>query len=148
MIKSKVQAVICGSALLLGGACPAFCADQPEAPKEPVPITGSKKTVMFPHDKGHENIECVVCHHPVEGKPTFAKCADAGCHDDLVGKKGEKSLYFVMHNKGESLRHQSCMKCHVEVVAQKPDLKKPLTGCTQSKCHPGEKKKDGETDKS
>lgn len=133
------------SGLLLAAFCflPfAAMAEQPEAPKEPVAITGSKKTVMFPHDKGHEKYECVVCHHKVDGKETFAKCADAGCHDDLTGKKGEKSLYFVMHNKGADLKHQSCMSCHAKIVAEKPDLKKALTGCSQSKCHPGSGKKD------
>ena len=34
------------------------------------------------------------------------------------------------------LKHQSCLSCHVKVVAEKPDLKKDLTGCAKSKCHP------------
>lgn len=129
------------ASLALQGQAPAAeDATQPEAPKEEVPITGSKRTVMFPHNKGHENIECVVCHHPVEGKPTWKKCASSGCHDNLTEKKGESSLYFVMHSKSEELKHQSCMSCHVKTVEEKPDLKKRLTGCSGSACHPATKK--------
>lgn len=114
--------------------------DIPQAPKEPVAIQGSKKTVMFPHDKGHEKIDCVVCHHKVDGKETFAKCGAAGCHDDLKARKGQESLYFVMHSKSEELKHQTCMSCHLKEVAERPDLKKTLTGCSGSKCHPADKK--------
>lgn len=128
---------------VLAFSCPwAQAADdaRPEAPKEEVPIQGSKKTVMFPHNKGHENIDCVVCHHPVDGKPTWLKCASSGCHDNLKEKKGQSSLYFVMHSKSEELKHQTCMSCHVKTVAEKPDLKKRLTGCSGSACHPAAKK--------
>lgn len=110
-------------------------ASQPAVPTEPLPVTGSKKTVMFPHAP-HGKIECVVCHHKVDGKENFQKCATAGCHDDLTAKKGEKSLYFVMHSKSEDLKHQTCLACHTKVAAEKPDLKKELTGCKGSKCHP------------
>lgn len=120
---------------------PAEKTEQPAVPTEPLPIKGSKKTVMFPHDKGHEKIECVVCHHKVDDKQTFAKCSDAGCHDNLVAKKGVESLYYVMHSKSAELKHQTCMSCHTKVVAEKPDLKKALTGCHESKCHPEAKKK-------
>ena len=99
---------------------------------------------MFPHDKGHEKIECVVCHHEVKGEPTFAKCSSSGCHDDLTAKKGENSLYFVMHSKSGDLKHQTCMSCHVQTVEDKPDLKKELTGCSGSKCHPKAKSSEGD----
>lgn len=121
---------------------------QPEVPKEPLPIKGSKRTVMFPHDKGHEKIECVVCHHKVNEVQTFAKCSDPGCHDNLVEKKGEHSLYYVMHSKAEDLKHQTCMSCHLKTVAEKPDLKKQLTGCSGSACHPKAAKKDDSKDDS
>lgn len=126
-------------AALLASPCAAAGEAQPKAPEGPVAIKGSKKTVMFEHFKGHKDIECVVCHHKVDGKQTFAKCADAGCHDDLTAKKGEKSLYFVMHSKSEELKHQTCMSCHVKTVAEKPDIKKSMTGCAQSWCHPAKK---------
>ena len=63
----------------------------------------------------------------------------AGCHDNLKDKKGTNSLYYVVHAKEKAdapLKHQSCLSCHVKVVAEKPDLKKELTGCAKSKCHP------------
>lgn len=141
MRKMYMSSLVCG-AIFLASPVLVVSADQPEAPKEPVSIVGSKKTVLFPHDKGHEKYECVVCHHPVDGKTTYAKCATAGCHDNLVEKKGDKSLYFVMHNKSEDLKFQSCMKCHADIVAKNADLKKKLTGCSQSACHPGDKKTD------
>ena len=62
--------------------------------------------------------------------------ATAGCHDDLTAKKGEKSLFYVVHTK-TGLKHQTCLECHTKVVAEKPELKKDLTGCAKSKCcHP------------
>lgn len=137
--------ILCGSlgllAMLAFMSCPSRAADDaaPAAPEGPVAIKGAKKTVMFEHGKGHKDIDCVVCHHKVDGKATFAKCADSGCHDDLAARKGEKSLYFVMHSKSEELKHQTCMSCHVKTVAEKPDLKKAMTGCTASMCHPAQK---------
>lgn len=114
---------------------------QPSVPQEPIAIKGSKKTVMFPHSP-HSKIECVTCHHKVNDKPNFEKCSTAGCHDDLTAKKGENSLYFVIHNKSDDLKHQTCLRCHTSFVEDKPDLKKVMTGCTGSKCHPGEKKEE------
>ena len=75
------------------------------------------------------------CHHKVDGKESFAKCGSAGCHDDLAGKQGEKSLYYVVHTKKE-LKHNNCIGCHSKVVEEKPELKKDLTACAKSKCHP------------
>ncbi len=123
------------SLCILGLAGAALAAQQPAAPTEPLEFKGAKKTVMFPHAP-HAKVECVVCHHKVNGEASFQKCATAGCHDDLTTKKGEKSLYFVVHNKGEGLRHQTCLVCHARVAEQKPELKKELTGCSKSRCHP------------
>ncbi|WP_297049138.1 cytochrome c3 family protein [uncultured Desulfovibrio sp.] len=123
------------SLCILGLAGAALAAQQPAAPTAPLEFKGAKKTVMFPHAP-HAKVECVVCHHMVNGEASFQKCATAGCHDDLTGRKGEKSLYFVVHNKGEGLRHQTCLACHARVAEQTPDLKKALTGCSKSKCHP------------
>ncbi|MGE9986336.1 cytochrome c3 family protein [Desulfovibrio sp. SGI.169] len=121
------------AALLLALALPALAA-QPPAPDKPLEFKGSKKTVMFPH-AAHQKVECVTCHHQVQGKENFQKCATAGCHDDLTAKKGEKSLFYVVHTK-TGLKQQTCLECHTKIVAEKPDLKKELTGCAKSKCHP------------
>lgn len=119
--------------LTLALALPALAA-QPPVPDKPLEFKGSKKTVMFPHAP-HQKVECVTCHHKVQDKETFQKCATAGCHDDLTAKKGEKSLFYVVHTK-TGLKHQTCLECHTKVVAEKPELKKDLTGCAKSKCHP------------
>ena len=73
--------------LTLALALPALAA-QPPVPDKPLELKGSKKTVMFPHAP-HQKVECVTCHHPVQDKENFQKCATAGCHDDLTAKKGE-----------------------------------------------------------
>lgn len=126
------------SVLALGLLCaaislPAFAA-QPEVPADGIKMAGMKKTVIFNHST-HTTVECVTCHHPVEGKENYAKCATAGCHDDLSAKKGVKSLYAVVHNKKET-KYQTCLQCHTKLVAEKPEMKKELTGCAKSKCHP------------
>lgn len=119
-------------------------AERPNPPEGEIGIKGSRRTVMFSHQQGHKDISCVSCHHKVKDQETFKKCSTSGCHDDLKAKKGEHSLYFVMHNKGEELKHTTCMSCHVKTVADKPDLKKKLTGCSGSACHPGKKGDDAE----
>lgn len=128
MKKSLVLACL----LLLALALP--CLAAPSAPDKPLEFKGSQKTVMFPHAV-HAKVECVTCHHQVAGKESYAKCGSSGCHDDLKGKQGEKSLYNAVHNKKE-LKHTNCMGCHSKVVAERVELKKDLTGCAKSKCHP------------
>jgi hypothetical protein len=119
---------------LLVIALPAV-ASQPKVPATPLEMKGSQnKVVLFPHAP-QEKVECVTCHHKVDGKENFQKCADAGCHDDLKAKKGDKSLYAAIHTK-TGLKHQTCMECHTKQVAEKPEKKKELTGCAKSKCHP------------
>ena len=113
-------------------ALAAFAA--PAAPDKPLEFKGSQKTVMFPHAV-HAKVECVTCHHMVDGKESYAKCGSSGCHDDLTGKQGEKSLYYVVHAKKE-LKHSNCLSCHSKAAEEKPELKKDLTGGAKSKCHP------------
>ena len=83
----------------------------------------------------HAKEACETCHHKVDGKENFQKCATAGCHDDLTGKQPPKSLFAVVHSKKE-LAHQTCMTCHVKVAGDDAAKKKELTGCKGSKCHP------------
>jgi NAD-dependent SIR2 family protein deacetylase len=126
------KTLVLACSLVLALALPALAA--PTAPDKPLEFKGAQKTVMFPHAP-HAKVECVTCHHLVNGKESFAKCGSAGCHDDLKAKKGEKSLYAVVHTRTE-LKHMTCLGCHSKVVAEKPELKKDLTGCAKSKCHP------------
>ena len=121
----------CMFVLLL--AVPAL-ASQPAAPDKPLEFKGAKKTVLFNHAT-HQKVDCVVCHHMVADKATFQPCGSAGCHDDLTSKKGSKSLYAVVHTR-QGLKQETCMACHLKVVAEQPDRKKELTGCARSLCHP------------
>lgn len=134
-IKSSLAAILLFLGVVFTSASILANDAVPQVPEEPLPIKGSKKTVMFPH-KPHEKVECVKCHHKVDDKANFQKCSDAGCHDNLTEKKGQSSLYYVMHSKSDELKHSSCVKCHTEFVAEKPDLKKKMTGCKGSACHP------------
>ena len=119
--------------LALALAVPAFAA-QPPVPADGLKFAGAKKAVIFNHST-HTSVECVTCHHPVKEQENYAKCATAGCHDDLQAKKGTSSLYAVVHTR-KGLKYQTCMECHQKIVAEKPELKKELTGCAKSKCHP------------
>lgn len=130
-------------AAMLAGAClfaPSFHEDaafaaQPAVPEKPVEMKGSKKAVLFPH-AAHSGVDCVVCHHMVDGRENFQKCSTSGCHDDLAAKKGQNSLYFVTHSRSPELKQQTCLSCHSKFVAEHEDMKKPMTGCKGSKCHP------------
>lgn len=127
----KYLITVCASLLLWAGASVAA----PDMPTEPLELKGSKKSVLFPHVP-HKSIACVDCHHLVNDKENFSKCASSGCHDDITEKKGERSLYRVMHAKKDTA-HSTCLSCHQQAAEQQPERKKELTGCAQSKCHPG-----------
>lgn len=119
--------------LVLALAVPAL-ASQPAVPDKPLDFKGSKKTVIFNHST-HKSVDCVACHHNVDGKPNFQKCATSGCHDDLTAKKGTNSLYAVVHTR-KGTKYDTCLSCHVKLATEQPDKKKELAGCAKSKCHP------------
>ncbi len=113
-------------------AVPVFA--QPEVPADGLKMAVSKKPVVFNHST-HTTVTCVECHHPVDGKESYAKCSTAGCHDDLKAKKGTNSYYFVMHAK-KGTKYDTCVSCHAKFVGDDKAKKKELTGCAKSKCHP------------
>ncbi|MDO5483615.1 MAG: cytochrome c3 family protein [Desulfovibrionaceae bacterium] len=119
--------------LALALAVPAL-ASQPAVPDQPLEFKGAKKTVIFNHST-HQSVECVACHHNVDGKANYQKCATSGCHDDLTAKKGLNSLYAVVHARS-GLKYDTCLSCHLKLAADQPDKKKELAGCSKSKCHP------------
>lgn len=121
--------------LVLALAIPAIAA-QPAAPADGLKMEATgKKVVVFNHTT-HKDVTCVQCHHPVDGKEDFRKCNTSGCHDNMDRKdKSERGYYQAMHGK-TSDKIKSCVACHTEVAAAKPDLKKELTACKGSKCHP------------
>ena len=104
-------ALLSAGVLALALSVPAIAA-QPPVPADGLVLQGSnpKKPVTFNHST-HKTVECVVCHHPVDGKESYAKCATAGCHDNLKDKKGTNSLYYVMHAK-EKADAPLKSKCH------------------------------------
>lgn len=130
---SMKKSLLSAALLVLTMAVPSFAA-QPPVPADGLQFSGAKKTVIFNHST-HSSVACVTCHHPVNDQENYAKCATAGCHDDLQAKKGTSSLYAVAHNR-KGAKYQTCMECHQTIAAEKPDLKKELTGCAKSKCHP------------
>lgn len=121
--------------LVLALAIPALAA-QPAAPADGLKMEATgKKVVVFNHST-HKEQTCVTCHHLVQGKEEFRKCNTAGCHDNMDRKdKSEHGYYQAMHGK-DVKTVKSCVACHTEIAAAKPDLKKDLTACKGSKCHP------------
>ncbi len=112
-------------------------AEQPDVPADGIEMKNTKNPVVFNHTT-HKEIACGSCHHKVEGKENYGKCASAGCHDSFDRKdKSVKGYYRVMHAK--DMQYASCVSCHIETIKDKQDdaeLKKALTACKGSKCHP------------
>lgn len=133
-----MRSIILGSLALLvmAFAIPALAA-QPTAPADGLKMEATQKKVVVFNHTSHKDVTCVQCHHPVQGKEEFRKCATAGCHDSMDRKdKSERGYYQAMHGKYDGQGVKSCVACHAEVAAAKPDMKKELTACKQSKCHP------------
>ena len=109
---------------------PAMADDRPEMPNNPVEIQGLRRSVLFPHDV-HQDSACVDCHHEVEGRETYEKCASAGCHDNLESKESP-ALRGIIHTK-KGLKRDSCAMCHIRIAT--PETRKRLLGCKESGCH-------------
>lgn len=93
------------------------------------------KVVYFPHE-AHQSLECQECHHKWDGEAVIKPCGESGCHDVLDKKdKSEKSLYKIIHGRG-SKEISSCLSCHRDAASSDKELRKALTGCLGSKCHP------------
>lgn len=112
-------------------ALPAIAA-RPAVPTGPQKMALTKKPVMFDH-KNHVSVDCGVCHHQVDGKENYAKCASAGCHDVLGSKeKGWNSYYRLAHDRKLD---NSCLGCHVQIAKKEKSKRKALTSCKGSSCH-------------
>ncbi|MCT4534119.1 cytochrome c3 family protein [Halodesulfovibrio sp.] len=109
-----------------------------DVPTGPVKMDATKKPVIFNHDT-HKDYKCGECHHPVDGKENYQKCATAGCHSAAkADKKKAGSYYKIVHNKkaGKKSGIATCISCHKKVAGKDKAQKKALTGCKKSKCHP------------
>lgn len=118
----------------LAFAMPLIAAD---APADGLKMAATKKPVIFNHST-HTSAKCVDCHHPVNGKESYAKCSAEGCHSAAkADKKKAGSYYKIVHNKKPGKSGLStCVSCHKAVAGKDKAKKKALTGCKKSKCHP------------
>lgn len=116
-------------------ALPAIAA-RPEVPVGPIKMALTAKAdkhVVFDH-VNHTAVDCALCHHEVEGVENYEKCSSAGCHDALGAKeKGIDSYYRMAHDRKLD---NSCLGCHAKAAKANPKLRKALTGCKGSSCHP------------
>ncbi len=126
---------------LVGFVCAAlvcFCAlpslKAAEAPADGLVLKMTKKHVVFNHS-AHKSLDCKTCHHTWDGKSAIQKCSTKGCHDNVDRKaKGVHSYYEAMHARKGS--HDSCLACHKKVAKKDHSLRKKLTSCMHSACHP------------
>lgn len=121
-------------ALAVAVAIPALAA-APKAPADglKMEMTTKKPPVVFNHST-HKTVKCGECHHPVNGKEDYQKCATAGCHDSMDKKdKSVRGYYHVIHDKNTKIK--SCVGCHIATAGTDAAKKKDLTGCKASKCH-------------
>lgn len=131
----KIMMLSMSALIAIALALPAIAA-RPEVPTEPIKMAlGAKedKHVVFNHDT-HATVDCAICHHEVDGVENYAKCSTAGCHNALgTTEKGVDSYYRIAHDRKLD---NSCLGCHVKEAKAKPKLRKALTGCKGSSCHP------------
>lgn len=109
-------------------ALPVIAAD---APADGLKMQATKLPVVFNHST-HAKVACVDCHHLVNGAENYSKCGNAGCHDSFDKKdKSIKGYYSLMHKNAKG-----CVACHKKAAGSDEAMKKALTGCKKSKCHP------------
>lgn len=92
-----------------------------------------KTAVAFPHAAHAKTLECKVCHHNQEtlkadSTEVVKPCGE--CHTKV--EKPETPACSEM-SMTKNPFHITCVKCHKEELAKKPDTKAP-TKCDQ--CHP------------
>ena len=133
MKRLLLLAIFCLVAVLVA---PAF-AERPAVPADGIKLNHNgnpEKVVVFNHSTHKE--DCADCHHPVDGKENYGKCASEGCHSlNKDDKLPYISLKGVIHNKKPSQFH-TCLSCHTDQFGKDKDKKKDMTSCNGSKCHP------------
>ena len=107
----------------------------PSVPADGLKMDKTKKPVVFNHST-HAKIDCVDCHHPVNGKESFASCSSAGCHDNLDSKDKSINSYYQAMHKAKGTQYDTCVSCHITTAGADKELKKTLAGCAKSACHP------------
>ena len=118
--------ILAGSTFIAGAATP------PD--KVSIDDCVAKKTaVAFPHGEHAKAHECKTCHHtqPALTATSTEKVEACGtCH--VAPEKAETPKCSEM-SATKNPFHMSCVACHKEELAKKPDTKAP-TKCDQ--CHP------------
>ncbi len=129
----KIAMLSMGVLVAIALALPAIAA-RPPVPTAPSKMALTDKVASDFDHATHTSVDCAVCHHEVNGAENFAKCSTAGCHDAMGSKeKGVNSYYRIIHDRK---LENSCLGCHVKTAKAKPELRKALTGCKGSSCHP------------
>jgi hypothetical protein len=118
--------ILAGSTFIAGAA----------TPPDKVTIddcVAKKAAVAFPHGEHAKAFECKTCHHtqPALTATSTEKVEACGtCH--VTPEKAETPKCSEM-SATKNPFHMSCVNCHKEELAKKPDTKAP-TKCDQ--CHP------------
>ncbi len=83
--------------------------------------------------------QCAGCHHKVANITPKFKCGTVGCHNPK-DKLAKRSYFKIVHDRNITLgKHHvaySCLGCHDSVAKDRPEMKKALTACSGSACHP------------
>ena len=113
-----------------------FMDSPPQYEASVVNMNRTRLPVQFNHEAMQE-VECVTCHHLVNGEENYSRCSSRGCHD-ILGSNARREVrsYYRITHEPHPRQYYSCMKCHLEVAARKPELKSGLTACSGSLCHP------------
>ncbi|MCA1944283.1 MAG: cytochrome c3 family protein [Desulfovibrio sp.] len=97
---------------------------------------GDKNLVVIFNHSTHKDVKCEDCHH-MPGEKQYAGCTTDGCHNILdKADKSVNSWYKVIHDAKAETK-PTCISCHKDLAGEDKDLKKKLTGCKGSACHPG-----------
>lgn len=131
MNKFFTMGLVC-AALVCFAALPALNAA--DAPADGLKMEKTDKPVVFNHST-HTSEDCKVCHHTWDGSAAIKKCSDAGCHDVMDRKdKSVNSYYQALHNR--RAERPTCVSCHKDVAGKDKEMRKKLTSCRGSACHP------------
>ncbi|QJT07481.1 cytochrome c3 family protein [Oceanidesulfovibrio marinus] len=133
-MKKSLLVCLTAAALVLAFALPSIYAEDAPADGLVLDHTDDAKgyKVTFNHTS-HASVDCTTCHHQ-EGDKQYASCVTEGCHS-ATDKAADLSWYKVVHNRKAGVK-ETCMSCHVETAGSDKELKKKLTGCMGSACHP------------
>lgn len=92
-----------------------------------------KTAVAFPHAAHAKDIACKTCHHTQENLTATSTDVVPTCGSCHVAPEKAETPKCSEMSATKNPFHITCVKCHKEELAKKPDTKAP-TKCDQ--CHP------------